>query len=267
MDSNINDLCNKKREEIVKYARRLADEGAHYLWGAAGEKPGENGLILAPPVLDKNRPKETIFCAATLKNCVCVGRCGAIKSTKKVWDLTGENAEVAAFISRYQNTLQVGWGSELTPRLISGYPDKNSIPTDYSRGDKTSLLGKIVWGEGCDDTQHFDCGGFIRYVVKQVCSVNISGFDNNPNLANAFGRLSYDVDIGTPILPGDILVYHGHIAFVDFGNNTNYSRGGSFKVVHAEGAVSGVNYGRTRTGDIRCIRLSSATLLKRKNET
>ena len=36
---------NQKRLDILAYAKRLADDGAHYLWGAQGDKPTANGAI------------------------------------------------------------------------------------------------------------------------------------------------------------------------------------------------------------------------------
>jgi hypothetical protein len=165
-----------KRAAIVALARRLADDGAHYLWGAEGQKPGGGGLTLAKPVLDPAQPQSTKFCAGVLGGCVCVGRFRTrgfkdLRTQQKVWDLASPSGreEVLTFVKRYQSTpnARVGWGFDLTPRLVSGDADSKGAPMDY--GGAGNLVGKIVWGEVCDDTQHFDCGGFVRYVVKQVC--------------------------------------------------------------------------------------------------
>lgn len=80
------------------------------------------------------------------------------------------------------------------------------------------MLDKEVWGEGCDDTQHFDCGGLIRYVVEKVCGGSVRGIsqmtkDNRPQnkFHRPMGRL---VQEGEELLPADILVYgKHHIAF------------------------------------------------------
>jgi cell wall-associated NlpC family hydrolase len=132
-----------------------------------------------------------MFCAAIRGDCVCVGRFKArgfdgLLPAQKVWDPSFDSgrAAVDGFIDRVKANpgQQVGWGFDLTPRLISGYSDGKGIPTDY--GGIGSLLGKVVWGEGCDDTQHFDCGGFVRYVAKQVTGVPIDRISKNQNLPN-----------------------------------------------------------------------------------
>jgi hypothetical protein len=43
MGSLVDDLCDAKRNAIVALGRQLADQGAHYLWGANGEKPRPGG--------------------------------------------------------------------------------------------------------------------------------------------------------------------------------------------------------------------------------
>ncbi len=140
MGSMLDEQCNIKRAAIVALARRLADDGAHYLWGAEGQKPGERGLTLAQPVLDPAQPKKTVFCAGVLGGCVCVGRFrasgfNAMRPPEKVWDLANASGQddVVAFIKRNQSNpaAQVGWGSELTPRLITGYADARGAPKDY----------------------------------------------------------------------------------------------------------------------------------------
>ena len=66
MDS-LEQQCIQKRNDILAYCKRLADDGAHYLWGAAGDKPSTNGAVqYAPVVLDPNQPAQTCFRAATI---------------------------------------------------------------------------------------------------------------------------------------------------------------------------------------------------------
>src|SRR5690242_20389782 len=73
-------LCTMMRAQILALAKRLADDGAHYLWGAEAHKPTRSAKHLyAPVVLSKDRADESCFCAAKLlvqgELYVCAGRC------------------------------------------------------------------------------------------------------------------------------------------------------------------------------------------------
>ena len=154
---------------------------------------------------------------------------------------------------------QVGWSSDLTPRVVKG----DSI-TDYDTG--TNVTNAVVWGEGCDDTQHFDCGGFVKYVVSKVCGAWIEGISAKPDMPNLVGEpMGTLVAEGDPILPADILVYAGHIAFAIGSTSQPYNKSQGYPVAQAESAVYGVNYGKTHSQKSqKCIRLSPSTLLRRK---
>ncbi len=79
MADSVEQLCTQKRNDILSFAKRMADDGAHYLWGANGEKPAANGTVsYAPVVLDTDKLQETCFCAAIINyggvQYVCAGR-------------------------------------------------------------------------------------------------------------------------------------------------------------------------------------------------
>ena len=271
--------CNQKRNDILAYAFRLADEGAHYLWGANGEKPATKGTVqYAPVVLDSDNPEKSSFCAASIVvggiTYVCAGRfrhddLASSKPARKIAiTATGPaNKDDAAmkdllsFIEKNRSnpSAQVGWGFDLTPRLVKG----DSI-MDYSTN--TDVTNAVVWGEGCDDTAHFDCGGFVRYVVRKVCGVPIDGISANPGQNNILGEpMATLVQEGEPMLPADILVYAGHIAFAMGVPAQNYNKHTSYALAQAESAVYGVNYGKKHSQTSqKCIRLSASTLLNRK---
>ena len=70
---------------------------------------------------------------------------------------------------------------------------------------------------------------------------------------------------GDPILPADILVYAGHIAFAIGSPSQSYSKLTKYALAQAESAVYGVNYSRTHSQQSqKCIRLSASTLLNKK---
>jgi hypothetical protein len=149
----------------------------------------------------------------------------------------------------------------LTPRLVQG----DSI-MDYMTSPATNLTGAVVWGEGCDDTQHFDCGGFVRHVVRKVCGLPIDGISDNPERLNLVGeKMGSLVAEGDPMLPADILVYPGHIAFAtEKCAGQNYNKHQAYEVAQAESAVFGVNVKQRGGTSQKCIRLSTSTLLNKK---
>lgn len=264
--------CADRRAAIIKQAKAVCDQNGHYLWGGHGQKPAPNGPItLADPVLDTANLANTQFCAAVLNGNVCVGRFRAppvrVQSpVQKIWNTMTD--DVAKFVkSNAANPgAQVGWNGGLTPRCVKGYAgnDAQGSPTDYEGGGP--LLNSVVWGEGCDDTQHFDCNGFVQYVVRLACGQSILGFesitDQRPVMNKLGQPLGSVVKAGEEFMPGDLLCYKGHVAFVLDGGPA-YAVGAPYTVVHAESAIYGLNYGKTKGGHYKCIRLSASTLLNR----
>ncbi|MGD0566997.1 MAG: hypothetical protein ABSA78_01220 [Candidatus Sulfotelmatobacter sp.] len=264
-------LCDHTRAEIISLAGRIADGGAHYLWGAEGLLPSRGARNLyAPVVLSKDKVEQTCFCAATLtvENVVyvCAGRClhsdvKKLSPAPQVVNSPKSDANVLRFIDQYQSKsdAQFGWGFELTPRVIRG--DKIM---DYAHN--LDLTDTLVWGEGCDDTLHFDCGGFVRWIVKQVCGVSISGISGVPDpskMMNSHGKpIGSLVAEGDTVLRADILVYPGHIGFATGIPATPYSKNGRYRLAQAESATAGVTFGEEHNApNQKCIRLSESTLL------
>ena len=279
--STIEQECTQKRNDILACAQRLADVGSHYLWGANGEKPGTGSVAYAPVVLDASKPEQSTFCAATITVAnvvyVCAGRfrhkdLSAASPSKKIALTSGSPvnkqdpsiSKLFEFIDKNAKNpgSQIGWPSDLTPRLVKG----DSI-MDYDTG--TDVTNGVVWGEGCDDTQHFDCGGFVRYVVRKVCGVAIDGISGDPGKKNPHGEaLGTQLNEGDTMLPADILVYAGHIAFAVGAPAKPYNPHSKYALAQAESADYGVNYNKTHSQKAqKCIRLSPSTLLNRKIRT
>jgi hypothetical protein len=257
-------LCQQKRNEIMAYAYRLADEGAHYLWGAEGLRPSQAAQThFAPVVLREDAPEQSTFCAAVLNGYVCAGRVrhkqvASLPPVAKISEPRTDRS-LTDFIKQYKNSpnAQCGWGTQLTPRLVQG-----DDVMDYG-GTGTKLTGKVVWGEGCDETLHFDCGGFVRHVVKHVCGTDIHGISDNPEKLNARNKpMGSVLALGDAVLPGDLFVYKGHIGFADRGPHPPYAMTTHYTLVQAESASLGVNYGHKHgQQNQKCIRLSESTLL------
>lgn len=261
------EMCNLKRIDILALAIRLAADGAHYLWSAEGHKPTKAARNLAPAVLSKDQADKTCFCAATLTYggvvYVCAGRClhpdlAGIAPTPKVVNSPKDDGNLQRFIDKYGSNLdaEYGWGFELTPRVVKG----DSI-MDYTRN--VDLTGQVVWGEGCDDTLHFDCGGFVRYVVNQVCDVPIAGISANPTQPNSKGKpMGRVLTEGEMVMPADILDYGGHIGFATGVPQLAYSKNAYYGLAQAESATVGVTFGYVhKAANKQCIRLSDSTLL------
>jgi hypothetical protein len=257
--------AEQRRQEILNVAQSLAKDGAHYLWGAEGLKPTRTGGGFAPVALD--RPANATFCAATNtvggQIFVCAGRCSR-RTGGGLIPAPDTDSRLAAFLTQWAGKphSQYGWGDQLTPRLVKG----DNI-MDYARN--IDLTDKVVWGEGCDDTLHFDCGGLVRWVVLQVCGVIIKGIslltDPATMLTPKNTPMARKVKSGEPLWPADIVVYDGgkHIAFAIADDKPLYVEGSksSFKVAQAECATDGVNYGETHNATAtKCIRLSDDAL-------
>jgi len=277
------------QRQILKIAEQLAAEGAHYLWGANGDIPGapNSPLTLAPTVWSTDPTQNLAFCAAWNQIggqvFVCTGRCRAMSSWNdpEVWSPESDG-RLATFIANNKDKSPYHWGTDLTPRRVRGSGEGE--PVDYTLAAKTKKLAKtdpavqqlpdtdsrktghlngvVVFGEGCDETRHFDCYGFVNWVVKVACGVTITRGTRIPALKDPAGNpVGAYLDASDPGQPADIIAYPGHIAFaiepgVASGGSTTY------RLAQAESGVYGVTYGKPRSDPPAYrVRLSDATLL------
>jgi len=254
------------RQRILSVAKQLADEGAHYLWGGDGEVPNAQNLALfAPPVLSTEPTRDLAFCAAKKMvermPFVCSGRCYAVANGRNfLVPFPERDQRLAAFISRYANASQTNWGTDLTPRKVLG--SGAGAPVNYNVDPPLNLNGQVVFGEGCDDTKHFDCYGFVNWIVQLVCGVKITRGTSIPLLKNPSGD-----PIGTLLaandatLPADLLIYPGHIAFA-IGSPVTSGSKVTYSLAQAEASIYGVTYGKSRSDTpTQRIRLTDSTLL------
>lgn len=256
------------RQRLLSVAKQLADEGAHYLWGGDGEIPSAQNLSLfAPTVLSFDTNTNLAFCAAWKKvenkPFVCSGRCLAVANGHNfLVPFPEQDPRLAAFIARYASASQTNWGTELTPRKVLG--SGAGEPVNYNVKPPIHLNGQVVFGEGCDDTKHFDCYGFVNWIVQQVCGVTITRGTSIPLLKNPSGD-----PIGTylapndPGLPADLLIYPGHIAFA-IGSPATSDSSVTYWLAQAEASIYGVTHGKPRSDTpTQRVRLSDSTLLNK----
>ncbi|HKT07056.1 MAG TPA: hypothetical protein VJR24_04090 [Gemmatimonadaceae bacterium] len=266
-------MADERRTAILALARKLADQKAHYLWGAEGQTPSSRAPYYFAPVSVGSDPatfKSTTFGAAWLHDAtgspfVCAGRCfdAAPSPAAAIIAHPETDPKLKEFVEKYHKThpSQYTYPEPLTPRVIVGSGDGE--PMDYTTGTPRHLAGTLVWGESCNGKQHFDCGGFIRWVVKQVCGMSIAGVSTNPTQQNALGQpMGRFLTKDDTVMKADILVYPGHIAFATGEPALKYDPKGRYKVAQADCATNGVNYNATHPADnTSCVRLSDSTLI------
>lgn len=265
-------MADERRTAILALAKQLADQKAHYLWGAEGQTPSSRAPYYFAPVSVSSDPaafKSTTFGAAWLHDAtgspfVCAGRCFAASSPAAAVIAHPEtDPKLKDFVAKYHKThpSQYTYPEPLTPRVIVGSGDGE--PMDYTTGTPRHLAGTLVWGESCNGKLHFDCGGFIRWVVKQVCGMSIAGISTNPTQQNPLGQpMGRVLTKDDTVMKADILVYPGHIAFATGDPALKYDPKGRYNVAQADCATNGVTYGTPHNADNTSgIRLSDSTLI------
>jgi hypothetical protein len=197
-------------EWIVQFGRRFI--GSHYLWGAAGATPNEqDGAHYRPGSVNldadaKSNEKPSVF-AATCEvdgHYVCSGNfrqfiteTGGGYTYPSDTNLTKYLDELRKLPSK---SYWYPYKSRFTPRVMKG----KNLDTDDNR---------LVWGEDCRYVRHFDCVGFVNFVLSlttnQKWAFNISHYA----AGNMTGATSVPLD--SPPVDGDILVKNTeHIGFL-----------------------------------------------------
>jgi hypothetical protein len=259
------------RQAIVDFALTLV--GSHYLWGSTGatpivgggafyRNPGEDDLLsvpvtIAPPLLHRRSPCVGAALCTAAGYYVCAGRFRKINGSM-ISDFNDpallsflsdcrptdsrrvRHTRILKQVTYVSRSPEVGWQSlfmrRLTPRVILG-----SGVQDIPSGE--IITGRAVWGEDCTNVRHFDCLGFIHYVLNHITKK----YFNSPNLwagaISDYVRNTEEVDKSDPPVAGD-LVFRGapskkdpkemsweHIGFLAANG----------KVIQAEMAVTGVH--------------------------
>lgn len=195
---------------IIQFGRRFI--GSHYLWGAAGATPNEQDgahYRTGAVYLDadaKSNEKPSVFAAT----CDVDGHYVCSGSFKQFINETGggytypSDANLTKYLDELRklpsNSNWYPYRGRFTPRVMRG----KNLDTDNDR---------LVWGEDCRYVRHFDCVGFVNFVLSlttsQKWSFNISQYA----VGNMTGATKVDLD--SPAVDGDILVKNTeHIGFL-----------------------------------------------------
>lgn len=143
--------------QILQLARKQV--GAHYLWGGRGEIPGQGtacslpgrNVRMAPDSFDPQAPAvRTAF--HPLFRATCAGRWGNKSGGRPFMP---RDADLIGYLEQQKfkppERVQDYFG--FTPRKVSG-------------GNYTDQA--LVWGEPCDGKRHFDCVGFLNWIMSNA---------------------------------------------------------------------------------------------------
>jgi len=173
------------KQAIIDLARQQVDDGAHYLWGTAGNCPGEsNGASYRPSHarLYANRPDldaaakaaaypgepyvPTLFAAwvnsSDKGKIVCAGRCAVEEVQAMDLACTITVAEALKLTLR-----------KMTKEQLEEFQENSVLPYNYRWPRPNGSLGvaagvTTVWGESCVGVRHFDCIGLVNYCFSTV---------------------------------------------------------------------------------------------------
>jgi hypothetical protein len=195
---------------IVQFGRRFIE--SHYLWGAAGATPNEqDGAHYRTGAVNldadaNSKEKPSVFAAT----CDVDGHYVCSGNFKQFINETGggytypSDANLTKYLEELRklpsNSYWYPYKGRFTPRVMKG----KNLDTDDNR---------LVWGEDCRYVRHFDCVGFVNFVLSlttsQKWSFNISQYA----AGNMTGATKVDLD--SPAVDGDILVKNTeHIGFL-----------------------------------------------------
>jgi hypothetical protein len=218
------------KQAAIDLAQQQASDGAHYLWGTAGNRPGQadgaayrkNRALLHANVPDlgsdakPNGKKEApyvpmLFSAfANDGGLVCVGRC-ALASVQKL-DLA-LNLMVKDALRLKLKNLSADQLEELKKNAAN--VDDFRWPRPNGSLDRTADPSTI-WGESCTGVRHFDCIGLVNFCYSQAASINFNYSIDHfvvPTMARNVGFV--EVKPISSAKPGDIVtVGNDHIGIV-----------------------------------------------------
>jgi len=239
-------------EEVIRLKQQLINEarnqvGAHYLWSAAGNTPGNKDgasyrplkAELHPNVPDFEAVSRDRFAAASKFRVqapmlftayadtsdfgllACTGRAAMITTPLALADMN----------SNLGRALDLKWKS-LTDKQVdelqqnAATPDSFRWPRPNSSLNNGSVHRSTVWGESCVGVRHFDCIGFVNWCLSEVLTQPVQY--GIPNFVS--GAVGKKIPTANADLGDIVTIGADHIGFV--------SEAGT--VIEARDATSGV---------------------------
>ncbi|MBK8344719.1 MAG: C40 family peptidase [Bacteroidetes bacterium] len=160
--------------QIVSLAYEIVQEGAHYLWGSAGDIPELESSGLSQPSIKQyppnsgnelqiahiydqnqvtNNQQPNILAAETSvgnKKYICAGSYNSLGGPVVDFSNPEDANQLAEYLSALDGIAPSEWQIErlgFTPRMHNS---------------------KVVWGQNCCGVRHFDCVGLVNYCVTKA---------------------------------------------------------------------------------------------------
>ena len=258
------------RRSIVDLALSFVNDKAHYLWGTAGNVPGQrNGnegggkidsaklrpYSLNKTATDQNRAIGVCLAAQSIFGGYnsCAGRCKIIEADNTFYDSDLDKYVTDREVDVRQGTPQTQWEG------ITDVEGRWIHPRRVHFQGALSFGGKVVWGESCHGVRHFDCVGLVNYCYARHYNGKSFGIDiaafRGPN--SGFERRSSTST--SDFKNGDVIITrsNSHIAMI-------YESGGSWYIVQALSSESGLTKDSSfQPGDWDRFRLPAVYLVPR----
>ena len=183
-------------------------EGDHYLWGSSGEHPGVNdgaGYRDFPVGWEKNeldKPEKAMVRAAVCVvdgKRVCTGRYYTYPGCRT---FSAADKDLLDYLKDLRAQRDRGVSPENWPAFFGRYTPRVA----NWKNDADVMIYEQIWGQDCLGVRHFDCIGFINFVlIKQSAA---QSKDGQLSIQWYIDNLE-DASRQEP-MPGDIVVHSAH---------------------------------------------------------
>ena len=229
------------RRSIVELARSFVTEKAHYLWGTAGNIPGQangnagGGKAASAKLRAFSLNKASTDPSKALGVCMavqpifdgyntCAGRCTIIER-----DNTFYGHDLDTYVGDRQKDADAGTRQEDWDGITDIDGRKIHPRRVHFRGGLK--FNKVVWGESCVGVRHFDCVGLVNYCyarhfkdnARRPFGLDIAAFRNKSS-----GFEPRTSTSSSDFMDADVVITkgNGHIGMI-------YQDGETWKVVQA----------------------------------
>ncbi len=200
---------------MIAEAERIVASGAHYLWGcqSSGRFSG-SGVHMIPNTMGADETGRFLFAARYGHGGACAGRC--------------QHPDVAGRRRYTATSLPPANAAQDSHRWPRYFVDPDTVHPGPSG---------LVYGESCQDKEHYDCAGFVRHCYAVGTGRAPGRMQGNSDLIWSRGQ--------GPLSNAD--VYPGDLAYGSGGNHVGILSGRSSYLAaspdcsyHAFAATAGV---------------------------